>query len=95
MGESIKINHESREACLVIREYGEVEVYMGLGEVVGHGQLLALGIAWALENEEWKRKLMEKARERLLQVIEEAKENGADEQHSDGAAEVELIEEGG
>jgi hypothetical protein len=73
MAESIKINHESREAALVIREYGEVEVYMGLGKVVGHGQLLALGLAWALENEEWKTKLMRRARERLLEAIDEGK----------------------
>jgi hypothetical protein len=67
---SIKITPSSKEGVIVVREGGQVEVYMALDKVVERGQLLVLGLMWALENEEWKVKLMRRARERLLEEIE-------------------------
>jgi hypothetical protein len=71
---SVKITPSSKEGVIVVREDGKVELYMGIDKVVGRGQLLALGLVWACENEDWAIKLMRRARERLLREIEEAKQ---------------------
>ena len=73
----IKVDVDGGECAIVVRDDTSVETYVRLGQIVEAPQLLALGVSWALENEEWKLRLMRKARQRLLKMIEESK--GADE----------------
>jgi hypothetical protein len=52
------------DALIVIRKGGEVE-YVHDGEKMNKATLLAYGLARALENDEWREKLMARAAEQL------------------------------
>lgn len=69
---SVKITPSSKEGVIVVRANGEVELFMGLDTVIERGQLLALGLVWACENDDWKLKVMQRARERVMDAIAEA-----------------------
>jgi hypothetical protein len=69
--QKIKLNVDGGECAIVVKRDLSVETYARLGQTIEASQLLALGITWALENEEWTDRLMRKARSRVLQIIEE------------------------
>lgn len=70
MTDRIRVSTADRDAVIIVRKGGEVEVHMALGQVVEPGQLLALGVAWSCQNEEWRLRVMEKARARLEEELE-------------------------
>ena len=59
------------ECAIVVRADLSIETYARLSQTIEASQLLALGLTWALENEEWTDRLMRKARSRVLQILEE------------------------
>lgn len=59
------------EACLHIRRDASVEVYLDITQEILEPELLALGLSWALEDAEWKKKLARKARKKLEAMLEE------------------------
>jgi len=69
--QKIKLNVDGGECAIVVRPDLSIETYARLSQTIEASQLLALGITWALENEEWTDRLMRKARSRLLQILEE------------------------
>ena len=73
MNQNIKLDVDLGECALVIRSDTSVETYARLGTTIEASELLAMGLSWALENEEWKAKLMRRARHKILAIIEEGR----------------------
>ena len=71
MIQKIKLNVDDGECAIVVKRDLSVETYARLGQTIEASQLLALGLTWALENEEWTDRLMRKARSRVLQILKE------------------------
>tara|TARA_B100000780_G_scaffold278567_1_gene252558 strand:- start:1417 stop:1674 length:258 start_codon:yes stop_codon:yes gene_type:complete len=69
--QKIKLNVDGGECAIVVRADLSIETYARLSQTIEASQLLALGLTWALENEEWTDRLMRKARSRVLQILEE------------------------
>lgn len=67
--QKLRVDVDKGEAAIVIRKDASIETYMKLNEVVGEPSLLALGISWSCENEDWKLRLMRKARVKLLGMM--------------------------
>ena len=44
---------------------------MKLGQAINESELLALGLTWACENEDWKKKIAKKARAKLTTMLNE------------------------
>jgi hypothetical protein len=57
------------DACILIEEGAKVTTLMTVGNVIEKAHLLALAIAWACENEEWKSAMMRRAKEKMEQII--------------------------
>jgi len=70
--QKLRVDVDKGEAAIVIRKDASIETYMKLNAVVGEPSLLALGISWSCENEDWKLRLMRKARLKLLGIIGDA-----------------------
>lgn len=58
------------EACLYIKKDASVEVYLDITQEILEPELLALGLSWALEDAEWKQKLLRKAHAKLQAMLE-------------------------
>lgn len=74
--EAVKSNQtnitlEEHECAIIIRRDASVETYLKIQQAVLAPELLALGLSWACENEEWKKKIMRKAREKLIRLCDE------------------------
>lgn len=67
--QKLRVDVDKGEAAIVIRKDASIETYMKLNEVVGEPSLLALGISWSCENEDWKLRLMRKAKVKLLGMM--------------------------
>lgn len=67
--ETLKLGQH--EAFIHIRRDASVEFYVDLSQSILAPELLALGLRWALENEEWKHNLMKKAQQKLVSIMEE------------------------
>lgn len=65
------ITLKEHECAMIIRRDGSVETYLKLTQHVLEPELLTLGLSWACENEEWKKKIMRKAREKFLRICKE------------------------
>ena len=76
--QKIKLNVDDGDCAIIVKRDLSVETYARLDHTIEASQLLALGITWALENEEWTDRLMRKARSRLLQILKE--KGSADEE---------------
>lgn len=70
-GDSHTVRLGRHEAALIIREDASVETYLKLEQAINEPELLALGLTWACENLEWKKKIARKARERLTTMLKE------------------------
>ena len=85
--QKLRVDVDKGEAAIVIRKDASIETYMKLNEVVGEPSLLALGISWSCENEDWKLRLMRKARVKLLGMMGAADTSQSQRQqhtHDDG-----------
>ena len=60
-----------RNAFIVINGMDDIHLYMQLSRNITDAHLLALGLRWSLENEEWRKKIARKAREKLIKMCEE------------------------
>ena len=69
--EGRRFDVDAGEVGIVIRKGGDVEVMMSLGNEIGRGQLLGLAVAWSCESDDWKTSMMRRARERLIQIMDE------------------------
>lgn len=58
------------EACLYIKKDASVEVYLDITQEILEPELLALGLSWALEDADWKQKLLRKAHAKLQAMLE-------------------------
>jgi len=56
------------ECAIIVRDDLSVDTYIQITDSVAASQLLALGLSWALENEEWKTALMRKARKKVVEL---------------------------
>jgi hypothetical protein len=65
------ITLRNHEACIIIKLDLSVETYVNITQDIQEPELLALGISWALENADWKKKITRKAREKLLKICDE------------------------
>ena len=63
------IRVEQRNAFIVINGMDEIHLYMQLSRDITDAHLLALGLRWSLENEEWRKKIARKAREKLIKCV--------------------------
>tara|TARA_S200000501_G_scaffold55953_2_gene46132 strand:- start:25657 stop:25950 length:294 start_codon:yes stop_codon:yes gene_type:complete len=66
---TLKVDVDGGEAAILIRKDATIETYMKLNQVVGEPSLLALGISWSCENDDWKLRLMRRARTKLLDLM--------------------------
>ena len=60
-----------KNAIIVINTEDEVEVYMKLGQNISGAHLLAMGLRWSLENDEWRKKIARAARKKFIALCEE------------------------
>ena len=56
------------ECAIIVRDDLSVDTYIQINDSVAASQLLALGLSWALENEEWKNALMRRARKKVVEL---------------------------
>jgi hypothetical protein len=66
----VKVDCGRGETALVIRHDMTLEIFLEVDAVVTTQHLLALGIKWSCENEEWKEKIIRKAKTKLLKLAE-------------------------
>lgn len=66
-----KVRLGRHEAALVIRADASVETYLKLEREINEPELLALGLTWACENADWKKKIAKQARSRLIAMMNE------------------------
>ena len=58
-------------AVIVIEDLDKVEVYMKLGQNISGAHLLAMGLRWSLENDEWRKKIARAARKKFIALCKE------------------------
>lgn len=68
MNTKVKLDCSQGECAIIVRSDLTVDTYVQITDRVAASQLLALGLSWALENEEWKTALMRKARKKVVEL---------------------------
>lgn len=63
--ETRKLIVGSKDACIILREDGEVHIACDITEPMQNTTLLAIGLAHAAENAEWAAKLIARTREKI------------------------------
>jgi len=64
----ITVDCSQGECAIIVRDDLSVDTYIQINDSVAASQLLALGLSWALENEEWKNALMRRARKKVVEL---------------------------
>jgi len=68
MNTKVKLDCSQGECAIIVRGDLTVDTYVQITDRVAASQLLALGLSWALENEEWKTALIRKARKKVVEL---------------------------
>lgn len=68
MNTKVKLDCSQGECAIIVRRDLTVDTYVQITDRVAASQLLALGLSWALENEEWKTALIRKARKKVVEL---------------------------
>lgn len=68
MNTKVKLDCSQGECAIIVRSDLTVDIYVQIKDRVAASQLLALGLSWALENEEWKTALIRKARKKVVEL---------------------------
>ena len=66
------ITLQDHECAIIIRDDANVETYLGIQREVRESELLALGLSWALEDKDWKTRVIRKARKKPISLCEKA-----------------------
>jgi hypothetical protein len=68
MNTKVKLDCSQGECAIIVRGDLTVDTYVQIKDRVAASHLLALGLSWALENEEWRTALIRKARKKVVEL---------------------------